>query len=248
MVGEVHQGVAQRGELPVEHGHDARLGGVPHHVVQAVVAVHQGGGVLRRHPLAQPGHEVLHGGDGRGLAGAVLARPALELALHIGALAPEIAQATGAVVHRVQAGQHPVEFGVVGAALRGRHARQGLVAQDAAFHEVHHVEGAAQHLGVFAEQTHARHRHLGAGQGLHGEVLALDGVGLGQQRARGLAAQHIAAGAGVHDVGGVGLPALDAPHLQLAGEGFDAGADDIGQPAGVQVAVHGAGRHRGIRG
>ncbi len=64
VVGEVGQRVAQRGQLPVQHGNDPGLGGVEHQVVQPEVTMNDGHAVFvpcaRGHVGGQPGHELVH--------------------------------------------------------------------------------------------------------------------------------------------------------------------------------------------
>ena len=52
---------------------------------------------------------------------------------------------------------------------------------------------------VLAQQVHARHRHVAAGQRAHDAELALDGMRRGQQLGHrpGLGAHHVARAAGV---------------------------------------------------
>src|SRR5690606_15071904 len=60
VIGEVGERMAERGELPVEHGEDAGLGRMEDDVVEAVVAMHNGGLVASRDVAGQPGDEVVH--------------------------------------------------------------------------------------------------------------------------------------------------------------------------------------------
>ena len=109
--------MAQRGQLPVEHRQDARLGRMEDHIVQAVVAVHDAGLVLRRDVLRQPFDQLLHRLDLLGLRGAVLLGPAADLALQIVARLAVVAQADRVVVDLVQRGDHAVHLVVDGGAL-----------------------------------------------------------------------------------------------------------------------------------
>ena len=50
--GQVGERMTQCGQLPIEHGNDAGISGVEHHIVESVVAVHQAAGaVVGRHIL-----------------------------------------------------------------------------------------------------------------------------------------------------------------------------------------------------
>ena len=79
-IADVGQRIAEGRQLPVEHGDDARLGRVEHDVLEPVVAVGDGGGLVRRHPLRQDGDQLLHRLDRLGLGAAVLLGPAVDLA------------------------------------------------------------------------------------------------------------------------------------------------------------------------
>src|SRR3990172_13286373 len=57
VVREVREWMAERRELPVEDGDDARLARVEDQVPEPVVAVHEGRLVVRRHVAREPGQE-----------------------------------------------------------------------------------------------------------------------------------------------------------------------------------------------
>jgi hypothetical protein len=169
VVAEVGQRVAQGGQLPVQHGNHARLGGVEHQVVQAEVAVHDGhAAFVARWPACGRAaiHQLVHLGDGLGDGGHVLLAPAADLALEVVAALAVVARPCGKL-HAVQRRDHAVHLVVDGGALGRRHAGQGLVPQHAAFHELHDVEGAADDGFVLAQRIHVRHGHVGAGQAAH---------------------------------------------------------------------------------
>ncbi len=183
VVAEVGQRMAQRGQLPVEDGQHARLARVEDQVVEPVVAVHDAGDLFRlvRHVLRQPVDQAVHGRDRLGLRQFVLLAPALDLAREVVARLAVVGQADGGVVHAVQRGDHAVHFVVDRRALGAGHAGQGLVPQHAALHELHDVEGAADHGLVLAQRTHPGDRHVRPGERIHHAVLALDGVRRRQQ-------------------------------------------------------------------
>jgi hypothetical protein len=121
--------------------------------------------------------------------------PACDLALEVVAGPAVAGQARGLHVDLVQRGDHAVHLVVDRGAFGAGHAGQRLVPQHAARDELHHVERAADHRLVLAQQEHARHRHGGGVQRLHHRELAVDRVGRRQQPGRraGLAAHHVLA-------------------------------------------------------
>ena len=188
VVAEVGQRVAHGGQLPVQHRQHARFGGVEDQVVEPEVAVHHRHHRLVaravRDVLRQPFDQPVHGLVGAGDRGLVLLAPARDLALEIVAGPAEIGQAECGHIQLVQRGDDAVHLVVDRRALLARHARQRLVPEHAALHELHHVEGAADDRFVLAQQVHARHRHLAAGQRVHDPELALHRMGRGQQPGR----------------------------------------------------------------
>jgi hypothetical protein len=125
VVAEVGQRMAQRRQLPVQHGDGARLGGVEHHVVQAVVAVHDGhlALVARAAGMCAGSHSTslsigigwIMGPCGDG--GHVLLAPAADLALEVVARLAVAGQAALGELHRVQRRDHAVHLVVDLAAL-----------------------------------------------------------------------------------------------------------------------------------
>ena len=238
VVAEVGQRVAQRGQLPVQHRQNARLGGVKNQVVQAVVVFRHGWDVVR-----QPGDELVHFGDRLGNGGQILLAPSTDLAFKIIARFAVSGQTLRCDIDLVQGGNDAVHLGINGAALCRCHARQRLVPQNAPFDKFHHVKGASNDRLVLAQAVHMRHGYRRAGQAAHHGELALDGVRRRQQlghRAR-FGTHHIAALGRDELVGWVALAAF---------EGFDAqrpakSGQMLLQPGGQGVGVKGVfGRYR----
>ena len=235
--------MAQRRQLPVEHGDDARLGGVEHHVLQPVVAVGDGHVVAARsrrqfgQARRQLGHQPLHRRNGFRLRATVLLDPAVDLAAEVVAGLAIVGQADGGHVDLVQPRQRGVQVVVDGGALGRRHAGQAGVAEDAAFQEVHHVERRADDAVVLAQRPHRRHRKADAAQRLHHAELAVDLVRAGQQRAGRLLAQHPALRAGCQQIRGIGRTALELAELQRLGRVGDVGAEPALQLGLVQALV-----------
>ena len=166
VVAEVGERMAERRELPVEHRDDARLGRVKHQVVEPVVAVHDAHLRLvaraRRNVRRQPFDEPVHRLDRLGDRGEVLLGPAADLALEVVARLAVVGQADAGRLDRVQRGDDAVHLVVDRGAAGVVERRQRLVPEHAAVDELHDVEGAADDALVFAQQVHARHRHVGA--------------------------------------------------------------------------------------
>ena len=158
-------------------------------------------------------------------------------AFEIVAGAAIVAEAHGFEVDLVQLGQGGVEVVVDGGALGGLKAGQRGVAEDAAFQIVHHIEGGADHLGVFTKCTHDRDGDV-AVERLHDAVLAVDLVGAGEQLARWLLAQDIevaiAGGQQERRVGGPALKLLDAqgPLIAVDIGGHPGGQTRLVKPVG----------------
>ena len=239
VIAEVGQRVAQRGQLPVQHGQYARLGGVEQQVVEPEVAMHDGDQAFvaraGRDVGGQPLHQAVHLGDGLGDGGGVLFAPAAYLAFKVVAGFAVVGQAAFGELHLVQCGDHAVHFVVNLAALRFAHAGQGLVPEHAAFDKLHHIKGAAYHGLVFAEAIHLRHRHIGALQALHDLELALHRMGRRQQLRHGarLGAHHIRGRGREQLVGRVGLATLEDFRSQRA---LEAG-QVLAQVSGERVEV-----------
>ena len=104
-IGEVGQRVAERAQLPVQHGDHARLCWVNDHVVEPVVAMHHAGAVLGREGLGQPVDQLFHLRKMGGFRGLILLGPAVDLTAHIVAGLAVVAKADGLVVGIVQIGQ-----------------------------------------------------------------------------------------------------------------------------------------------
>lgn len=202
-VREVRQRVADGAHLPVQEPDDAGLGPVEDHVVELVVAVHEGRAVARLQGLV--GEEAQHGLEVRDLAhglprvdvdDAGLRRadlpPRRELAV-VEPVAPPVGrEAEAAEVDAVEARE-----GLDGGApetrpLGGRDVGDREILEDAAVQELHDVEGRADDGVVLAEAVRPGHGHRrGAERGDH-PVLALDLVRrLGEKLSRRLLAHHV---------------------------------------------------------
>ena len=129
-------------------------------------------------------------------------------------------------VHCVQPRDRTHRVAEARPALRRRQLVERQVLVHGTLAEVHHVEGSADDGRVLHQRHDARHRHarVGAAQRAQHERLALDGVRCGEQRARGLLAQHelarllVRARAGEEQERGVALADLELSQLEGRGE------------------------------
>src|SRR5437660_957240 len=263
VIGEGGERIAERGELPVEHGEDLRLGRMENRVVEPEVAVHHRGPGLRRNVLRQPADEVVHRLDALGHGSLVLLGPACDLALDVVARLAEALEPDAAIVERMQPGDDAVQLVPEGMALRARHSGQRLIPQHATLDEIHDVEGRAKHRLVLAQRVRPRHGKTGGVQRADDAVFALDRMRRGQQLAGRLAPQHEAPPVGGGDaVGGIGLAALELlepahPELQILFEARDIdampvfnglGADELLEHPGQLTLLFGGTRSQKVTG
>ena len=118
MVGEIGQRIAERRELPIEHGGDFRRIGRDNHIVEPVIAVHEARRFTRRQMRRQPGDQPLHVLDACGFRRAILFRPALHLPRHVILAAAVIAKSDLDRIEVVQLRQRRVH-GVINACAFG---------------------------------------------------------------------------------------------------------------------------------
>src|SRR5690606_19619747 len=101
---EVGERVAEGGHLPVQDGGDPVVG-VDEHVVQPVVAVHDGGCPRLRHGVGEAGTQLVDAGQVAAAGGVELFAPAADLAFEETVRAAEVGESDGRGVHRVQGGE-----------------------------------------------------------------------------------------------------------------------------------------------
>ena len=95
--------MADRRQLPVEHGDQPRRMRVEDHVVDPPVAMHQrDAAVVGRNVRSEPGQQALHVLDTLGFARPILLGPALHLAGEVRARLAEVGEADRADVDRVE--------------------------------------------------------------------------------------------------------------------------------------------------
>ena len=215
-IGEVGERVAERRQLPVEHGGDARLGRVEHDIADPEIAVRHARLVAVGHARRQPVHQPVHFRDLARRRLAVIARPAVELALEIIAGAPETAEPDRFVIDGVQRRQHLGERAVHEAPLLRLDARHGAVRIDAALHPLHDIEGRADHALVVAKEILPRHRHRRAGQRLLHPVFPVHRMRRRQELAWRLLAKHIFGIGPAQHEGRVGLAVAELAHPEPA--------------------------------
>src|SRR4051794_31363944 len=158
---EVGEAVAERADLPVEHGGNVA---VPRDdaVVEPVVTVHHRGRPLRRNALQKTGVHIVDGGQLARLLRVPLPIPTTKLASDVILVLAEIVQSRLDEINTVNRG-HRVDdrFGAPRARCRSEHARgRRRVANDVAIDEAHDVEGCPVDGRVVAEAEGRRHRHI----------------------------------------------------------------------------------------
>src|ERR1043166_4306708 len=90
MISESGERIAERRQLPVQHGKNFRAVTRDDEVVETVVTMHQPRSSHRRNMRRQPRDQPFHLFDLFGFRGAVLLRPGLDLASDVILAAPEI--------------------------------------------------------------------------------------------------------------------------------------------------------------
>src|SRR5206468_3751183 len=123
----------------------------------------------------------------------VLADPAVELTGDVVARPAEVAEADGPPVDGVEPGEDGVGVVVEGAAVGGREAGEGGIAEDTPVDAAHHVEGRPDDAGILAEDMGPGDGHPAPAQGGEHTVLPIDGVGGGEELPGGLPPEHVIA-------------------------------------------------------
>ena len=193
---------------------------------------HRPGG---RQMRGQPGDQTLHLVDRLGLGGAILFRPALDLARHVVLAAPEIAEPDRRRLERMQPRDRGVH-GVIDRAAFGRGAARHLrLPEHAALDMAHDVEGGADNLRVVAIEHRRRHGKFLRMQRTDDAEFAVDRVRGGQELAGRLAAQHVSARRRLQQIGRVRLPALELAHAERAGKALHARRKISLQPRRIEA-------------
>ena len=229
MIGEVGQRIAQRAEFPVQHRDHFRLGRMQHHIVEAIVAMHDRGLVARRDVLRQPFDQLFHLRNVLGLGRLVLFRPAMDLAGHVVAFLAKAFEPGGAPIDIVEIGKG-LHLRLIDRAALGRLIiGQCAIPQDAAFHHVHDIKHRADDTFIGAQAIWPRN---GVSQrierGNHA-IFAVHGMRARQQLARWLAAHDIFLVRRDQLIGRVGLAALELAHFQRAFIALDIGVHPGGE-------------------
>lgn len=211
---EVGQRVAERRHLPVEDGPDPVVG-ADQGVVQAIVAVYDGGRGGGGQFPAERGVQFVDAGQLAVAGGVQLLAPAAQLPVEEALGAPEVAQADGPRVHGVQFDERVDEAedgrpGALGAQRRELFGRAVRGALDV----LHDVEGRPDHRVVLAEQHGLGYRNGCRVQGADHPVLALHVVRGGQHMTQRGPADDPAPRAVRDDVRQVRAAALDEPGFE----------------------------------
>ena len=196
--------------------------------------MHQPHRPRRRDVHGKPGDQPLHLLDLFGLRGAVLLRPALDLAGDVILAAAEIGKSDLGRLEAVQPRDGFVHGVIDGGALGrigGRHIR---LPEHAAIHVAHDVERGARHALVVAIKDRLGDRKTLCVHGADHAVFAVDRVRRRQQLARRLAPQHVSARRRLQIIGRVRLPALELLDRQRAGETFHLAGQISLEPRGIE--------------
>ena len=182
--------------------------------------MHETSRPARRNMFRQPFDQALHGVDLFGFRGAILLRPALDLARDVILAAAEIGEADLRRIERMQA-RDGVVHGVVDRGALGRvGARHLRLPEHAAVDEAHHIKRRAGNALVRAIGQRLCHRKFLRMQRTDHAVFAVDRVRRRQQLARRLAAQDVTPRRRLQQISRVRLPALELLDDQRAGEIF----------------------------
>ena len=197
--------------------------------------MHHARRLARRQMRRQPGDQPLHVLDRLGFGGAILLRPALDLARHIIFAAAVVGQADRRRIERVQPRDGGVHGVVDGRAL-GRIGRRHLrLPEHAALDMGHDEERRADDAVVGAIEHRLGDREALGGKRADDAVLAVHGVRGGQQLARRFSPQHVAPQRRFHEISRVGLAALELADHDGPGESGDMRAQIVFQPRHVEA-------------
>ena len=181
---------------------------------------------MRRQPFDQPLHLV----DGLRLRGAVLLRPAIDLARDIIFAAAEVRKPQTRRVVAMQARQGRHHHVIDRRPLPGIGSRHLGIPEHAALDEAHHIERRAGDAVVGAIEHGLRHRKALGGQRPDDAELAIDRMRRRQKLTGRLPPQHVFARRGFQQVGRVGLAALELVHGQRPGK-----ARNLPRQSGLQA-------------
>ena len=159
-VPDVGERVAERAQLPVEHGGDPPDRRVGQAVAEPVIAVGDRDPLLLRHACGEPLGHLLDRRQVPRLGALPLGGPSLELPLDVAAAPGEVAEADGVDVDGVEVGQHVDQVGAGLAACR-RIEQLGLVraVEHLTLNEAHDVERRPVDVDVRAQPERRRHGH-----------------------------------------------------------------------------------------
>ncbi len=165
-VADVGERVAQRAQLPVEHGVDPAPGDIGEHVAEPIVAVSDRHALLIGEPLGQAPCHLLDRRQFPRLRALPLGAPAFHLPLDVPLTLRQIAEADGVDVDVVEVGEHVDQIETCRPTVvdREQSSLVGAV-EHHAVDEPHHVERRAVHLVVGAESECRRDGNVGLPDG-----------------------------------------------------------------------------------
>src|SRR5579871_1933162 len=150
VVSDVGQRVADGAQLPVKHRNEAWLCRVEHGVLEPIIAMRDGYGLICWYQSGQLRNQLFHRGDGLGLGATILLDPPGYLAFEVAIRTAKICQAARHMVDLVQLGERGVELVIDRCTLAWRQTGKRGIAENASVHEVHHIERRADDRLVLA--------------------------------------------------------------------------------------------------
>ena len=246
-IGKVRHRIAQRRQLPVQHG--PHLGRVRRHhqIVETEVAVDNPRRSFRRQTLRQPVDQPVHFRDRIDLGSPILFGPPPDLTREIVARLAVVGEPDLRRIEFMQIGER-IGLGVEdGAALGRLHPGQFQIPQNPALDLVHDIEHRADHAIVRAQSIGPRDRIALLVERRGHRELPVHGMGRGQQHARRLPPQHIGRARRRQLIGRVRLAALELADGQRPGIALDVGGHPgvqrrlVEPVAGIDLAGSGKG-------
>src|SRR5262245_40340602 len=140
VVGQIGERVAERGQFPVENADHPRLGGMEHQVVEAEIAVADGGLVTRRNMPRQPFGEPVDRGVLARLRVLPLPRPAVDLTNIVVSWSSKLGKSNRLPIDQMQPRKRLVHAEIDRTALLAREFRQRWRPKDAALEALHQIE------------------------------------------------------------------------------------------------------------
>ena len=233
---DIGKRVAERTEFPVEDRGNRSIG-IENAVVEAIVAMNDGGRSLLGYGGGESRRQLFHDRHVPVACGLPLSGPARNLALDIGLLAAEIAESAGVDVDGMNGGEH-FDEGLAGAAtcLRGKRLSGRPVPSDHPVDEVHDVKGRPVDSVVGAESDEWWNRHVGRGKCVDDLEFTTHVVGGGEHVTQRRATEHPTGSVPVrHPIAEVRESASDEVEAERWGKGRNPLLDPSGDISDVDA-------------